>query len=125
MSRDSYSELGPEDAAEARRLRGAKGGMTSMSNRTPEQRVAFAKKAAAASAAARRRRREEAGLPEPKPRNRATVPPLDQLEPYLRQIDAEGGTLTYDERIREASLRLKRDVAAAALAALRSRKEQS
>ncbi|WP_412160828.1 hypothetical protein [Curtobacterium flaccumfaciens] len=125
MTRDSYSELGPENAAEARRLRGAKGGMTSMSNRTPEERVALAKKAAAASAEARRRRREEAGLPEPKPRNRGTMPPAEQLEPYLRQIDAEGAELTYDERIREATLRLKRDIASAALIALRATGEQS
>ncbi|MBN9238785.1 MAG: hypothetical protein BGO97_03800 [Micrococcales bacterium 70-64] len=88
---------------------------------TPEERVESARKAGLASAAARKATRDAArargeDVREPKPRP-STGPTIDELSPYLEQIDAERRPLTYEQRIREARLRLRRDVARQTLGA--------
>lgn len=81
---------------------------------TPEQRSERARNAGRAASAARAKRRAEQGLPPTTQRPASKpMPQPDELEPYLKEIDAEPRAvpLSYDARIREASLRLRRDVA--------------
>jgi len=120
---------------EQRAADGRRGGLTRSQNLTPERRSEIARKAAAASHEANRKRREgmaalrvilleqgwtdeqieaEYGI-----KKRAAYgsrqkyqarPSAEELEPYLREVDEafpEG--LTYDQRVREATLRLKVD----------------
>lgn len=103
------------DRVERMRQMGVLGGLSKAARMSPDERVESARKAGLASAAKRRAEREAARargehVPEPKPRP-TTGPTIDELEPYLVQVDAEGRALTYDQRVREARIRLRRDVA--------------
>lgn len=118
---------------------GRKGGITSAARLTPAERVARAEKAQRASAAARRRQRdgldlliedltaqgwtlkqieERYGV---KPRvngsaqYRQPVPSAAALEPYLIEVDRDypNGELTWHERQKEATVRLRKDRARA------------
>lgn len=74
------------------------------------------------SAASRRAAREAAGLPTPRPRRESEpLPSAEELVPYLEAVDAEPREtpLTYDSRYREATLRLRLDIAAQTVAALK------
>lgn len=104
----------PEDREQRRRV-GSLGGLTSSSRMSPRERSERARIAGLASAEAKRRERERrraAGenVPEPAPR-RNDAYSKDELEPYLRELDDEGNALTYDERIREAIIRRRLDIA--------------
>ena len=109
-----------ELAAEVRRRRAAVGGLARSAKLSPEERTAIARKAGLARQTKLRADREANGLPPIKPRVRPELPPMDVLEPYLEQIDAERGDrpITYEERMRDAVVRYRRDVAAQALAAV-------
>ncbi|PZF29124.1 hypothetical protein [Curtobacterium sp. MCPF17_051] len=127
----------PERAA-TRKSAGRKGGYNRMANMTPEERAALGKKAGAASAEAARKRRAglealraalkaqgwtdeqieaEYGIKKPARSSRQYAslrPSAEELDPYLREVDEEFPEgLTYDQRVREATLRLKRDRARA------------
>jgi len=123
---------------EQRQAAGRKGGYSRASSMTPEERSALAKKASDAAAEASRKRREgaermravlrdqgwtdeqieaEFGIKK-KARSsnwRGRVRPTnEELEPYLEAVDKEfPDGLTYDERVREATLRLRADKARA------------
>lgn len=113
-----------DDAARLERLRrqAALGGLTKAARMSPEERSEAARLAGLASGAARRAAREaarERGEDVPEPRRRPqTGPTIDELEPFLAQIDAEGRALSYEQRIREARLRLRQSIARATLDAL-------
>ena len=121
-----------EAETERLRLRGTLGGLARSASLSAEQRSESARKAGLASAAKRRAEREAAakrraereaaGLPPIPPRERL-VAPLEVLEPYLEQIDRERGDepWPYERRIREATIRHRRDVAATALEAAKRR----
>lgn len=102
-------------------------GLARAARQTPEQRVAQMSELGKRSAAKREAARKAAGLPEPKPRSESTpLPSAKELEPYLREIDAEEHEtpLSYDARYREAVLRLRLDVAAQTVAALNRQAEK-
>ena len=93
------------------------GGLSAAANLTPDERVERARIAGLASAAKRRATREAAGLPEPH-RNRRLEPLPDpsSLEPYreaLRDERERNGVipLSYEQELREATLRMRRDIA--------------
>lgn len=113
------------DELEQRRLRGAIGGLSRSAKLTPEERTAIARKGGEARAAKLRAEREAAGLP-PKARARHLMPPIEALEPYLEQIDGEPRETPwgYEQRIREAVVRYRRDIAAQALEAAKRRAGQ-
>lgn len=113
--------MSADDARRERLSRlGALGGLSRSAKLTPDERSESARKAGLASAAKRRADREARGevVPPRKPRP-TTGPTIDELEAYLVQIDAEGNALSYDQRIREARLRLRRDVARQTLEAFK------
>jgi hypothetical protein len=124
---------------EQRAAAGRKGGLSRSRNLTPEERVAQAKKASVAAAEAQKMRREgadkmiavlvEQGWTEEQiaesfglkkrardSRQRSNArPSAEELAPYLEAVDRdpEMDGLTWDQRQREAVLRLKIDRAAA------------
>jgi len=123
MKRNASGRPVSDALREAQRLRGAIGGLARSAKLTPEERSAIARKAGEASAAKRRAEREArraAGedVPEPRPRH-DIAPTPDELEPYLEEIDAEDHGYTYEQRIRQARLRLKRALAESAYRALK------
>lgn len=111
-----------DDDLERRRLRGAIGGLARSAKLTPEQRAESARLAGIASGEARRKAREAEGRPVTQ-RKRNNMPPIEALEPYLETIDAEPRDTpwTYEQRIREAVVRYRRDIATAALEAAKRR----
>lgn len=118
---------------------GRKGGVTSAARLTPAERTARSEKAQRASAAARTRQRE--GLDrliedltaqgwtlaqieerygvKPRSKNyghyRQPKPSAEALEPYLIEVDRDfpNGELSWQERTKEATLRLRADRARA------------
>lgn len=123
---------------EQRQAAGRKAGLARARNLTPQERSAIAKKASLAAAEAAKKRREgtdkmiavlvEQGWTEEqiaenfgmKKRARASRqsaavrPTAEELDPYLREVDEEFPEgLTFDQRIREATVRLKADRARA------------
>lgn len=114
----------PEDADQRRRA-GTLGGLTTAMRMTPEERTERARKAGLAAAAKRRADSEAAGRVI-KPRAPRVMPGLDELEPYLEAIDAEprNAPLTYEQRMREAVIRHRRDVASIAVEAAKRRAGQ-
>jgi hypothetical protein len=112
-----------EQRLERLRRQAALGGLTKAARMSPAERSESARKAGLASAAARKAAREAARargevVPEPRPRPQ-TGPTIDELSAYLEQIDAEGQPLTYEQRIREARLRLRQDIARQTLEAFK------
>lgn len=123
---------------EQRAAAGRKGGLNRSRNLTPEERSALAKKASLAAAEAAKKRREgtdkmiavlvEQGWTEEQiaenfgmkkrarvsRQNAAVRPTAEELDPYLREVDEEFPEgLTFDQRVREATVRLKADRAQA------------
>lgn len=118
---------------------GRKGGVTSAARLTPAERVERAEKAQRASAAARRRQRdgldrliedltdqgwtlaqiEERYGVKPRVKNyghyRQPKPSAEALEPYLIEVDRgyPNGELSWHERVKEATVRLRKDRARA------------
>ncbi|MFE1644926.1 hypothetical protein ACFM35_05025 [Microbacterium sp. P01] len=113
------------DELEQQRLRGAVGGLARSAKLSAEERSAIARKAGIASAAKRRAEREAAGYVV-KSTPRTVMPSMEELEPYLEAIDAEPRETpwTYEQRIRDAIIRQRRDVALAALEAAKRRAGQ-
>lgn len=118
----------------ARQGTGRIGGLTGSKSLTPEQRSERARKAGLASAEAARKRREglnalraalkaqgwtdeqieaEYGVKKPALSSNwrgGPRPSSDELDPYLREVDEEFPEgLTYEQRVREATLRLRLD----------------
>lgn len=123
---------------EERQAAGRKGGYARASSLTPEERSALAKKASEAAAEANRKRREgvermravlreqgwtdeqieaEYGIKKPARSSkwRSTPrPTTEELDEYLALVDKEFPEgLTYEQRAREATLRLRADRARA------------
>ena len=109
-----------DDDAKSARHRLA--GLARSAKMTPTERAAHASMMGKASVASRRAAREAAGLPEPRRRSQAApLPSAEELAPYLEALDAEARDvpLSYDGRYREAALRLKLDIAAQTVAAIK------
>ena len=88
----------------------------------PAERAANSSRIAKIGAAKRAAERQAAGIPAPRRRaNDAPLPSREELEPYLAAVDAEPRKqpLSYDQRYREAVLRLRLDIAAQTLEALK------
>lgn len=89
----------------------------------PEERSRLMSERGKASAAKRAAERAAAGIvSKPRPRNNAVpLPSYVELEPYLLELDAkpQDPPLTYDARYRQAVLRLRLDIAAQTVKALK------
>lgn len=91
----------------------------------PAERAAIMSQRGKASAAKRAAAREAAGIPAPRRRNNAVpLPSFEELEPFLIEVDAEhhNPPLTYETRYREAVMRLRKDIAAQTVEALKKSK---
>lgn len=109
-----------ESEAARRRRHASFAGLNRALSQTPQERSELARRAGLASGVKRReaiiRRMREQGLEvteetfKQRP-SRQPLPEPDELEPYLREIDAERAGLTYEARIREAILRRRVDIA--------------